>query len=83
MVQVSELDGLWSCCCWRVSGDYVVRFFFFKQKTAYEIGTGDWSSDVCSSDLQGFYLVPYCSPPARSGKSTHSVRDKLVLGGPL
>ena len=21
--------------------------FFFKQKTAYEIGTGDWSSDVC------------------------------------
>ena len=22
-----------------------------KQKTAYEIGTGDWSSDVCSSDL--------------------------------
>ena len=24
-------------------------FFFFKQKTAYEIGTGDWSSDVCSS----------------------------------
>ena len=25
---------------------------FFKQKTAYEGGTGDWSSDVCSSDLQ-------------------------------
>ena len=29
----------------------VFCFFFFKQKTAYEIGTGDWSSDVCSSDL--------------------------------
>ena len=29
----------------------IVNFFFFKQKTAYEIGTGDWSSDVCSSDL--------------------------------
>src|SRR5216117_1728308 len=27
-------------------------FFFFKQKTAYEIRKGDWSSDVCSSDLQ-------------------------------
>src|SRR5881394_1422129 len=26
-------------------------FFFFKQKTAYEIGWCDWSSDVCSSDL--------------------------------
>ena len=25
---------------------------FFKQKTAYEISTRDWSSDVCSSDLQ-------------------------------
>eukprot|EP01047_Picozoa_sp_COSAG01_P141748 COSAG01_NODE_72842_length_252_cov_0.339869_1_plen_30_part_01 len=24
--------------------------FFFKQKTAYEIMSGDWSSDVCSSD---------------------------------
>ena len=28
-----------------------VEFFFFKQKTAYEITYGDWSSDVCSSDL--------------------------------
>ena len=26
-------------------------FFFFKQKTAYELIAGDWSSDVCSSDL--------------------------------
>src|SRR5213082_2149071 len=26
-------------------------FFFFKQKTAYERVSGDWSSDVCSSDL--------------------------------
>src|SRR5213082_1795618 len=25
--------------------------FFFKQKTAYEVVSGDWSSDVCSSDL--------------------------------
>ncbi len=28
-----------------------VFFFFFKQKTAYEMQFGDWSSDVCSSDL--------------------------------
>src|SRR3546814_3268515 len=26
-------------------------FFFFKQSTAYELRIGDWSSDVCSSDL--------------------------------
>src|SRR3546814_6198606 len=28
-------------------------FFFFKQKTAYEMRISDWSSDVCSSDLYG------------------------------
>src|SRR3546814_11157073 len=28
-------------------------FFFFKQKTAYEMRISDWSSDVCSSDLPG------------------------------
>src|SRR3546814_985755 len=43
----------------RVSTDYIVTvcgicyvFFFFKQKTAYEMRISDWSSDVCSSDLQ-------------------------------
>src|SRR3546814_1666049 len=38
-------------------------FFFFKQKTAYEMRISDWSSDVCSSDLRdsaGF--------PARPGR---------------
>ena len=30
---------------------FFVLFFFFKQKTAYEIVSRDWSSDVCSSDL--------------------------------
>src|SRR3546814_4537681 len=30
-----------------------ILFFFFKQKTAYEMRISDWSSDVCSSDLDG------------------------------
>src|SRR3546814_19443050 len=30
---------------------FVFFFFFFKQKTAYELRISDWSSDVCSSDL--------------------------------
>src|SRR3546814_5543894 len=30
---------------------YPFHFFFFKQKTAYEMRISDWSSDVCSSDL--------------------------------
>src|SRR3546814_5817604 len=36
---------VWLCvfCCF---------FFFFKQKTAYEMRISDWSSDVCSSDLE-------------------------------
>src|SRR3546814_2116329 len=35
------------CSC---HGMFLV-FFFFKQKTAYEMRISDWSSDVCSSDL--------------------------------
>src|SRR3546814_1094101 len=30
----------------------ILCFFFFKQKTAYEMRISDWSSDVCSSDLR-------------------------------
>src|SRR3546814_860538 len=33
-------------CCY-----VIFCFFFFKQKTAYEMRISDWSSDVCSSDL--------------------------------
>src|SRR3546814_6721370 len=36
------------CDCKRYD---VLIFFFFKQKTAYEMRISDWSSDVCSSDL--------------------------------
>src|SRR3546814_994201 len=34
-----------------------VFFFFFKQKTAYEMRISDWSSDVCSSDLFPGYVL--------------------------
>src|ERR1043166_9942847 len=34
-------------------------FFFFKQKTAYEIPKRDWSSDVCSSDLARYVNKHY------------------------
>src|SRR3546814_20910602 len=39
---------MFNSCYTEMSG-YV--FFFFKQKTAYEMRISDWSSDVCSSDL--------------------------------
>src|SRR3546814_3438694 len=38
-------------------------FFFFKQKTAYEMRISDWSSDVCSSDLL-LLIRPGASVPA-------------------
>src|SRR3546814_4866002 len=34
----------------------LLGFFFFKQKTAYEMRISDWSSDVCSSDLGVAYV---------------------------
>src|SRR3546814_5922491 len=37
---------------------YGFCFFFFKQKTAYEMRISDWSSDVCSSDLYGALSTP-------------------------
>src|SRR3546814_1618023 len=43
-------------------------FFFFKQKTAYEMRISDWSSDVCSSDL-----------PAIDLTSSSTRRDDLLL----
>src|SRR3546814_6902163 len=39
------------CCCVVDCVFEFVFFFFFKQKTAYEMRISDWSSDVCSSDL--------------------------------
>src|SRR3546814_8187299 len=36
---------------------HLCYFFFFKQKTAYEMRISDWSSDVCSSDLRILEVV--------------------------
>src|SRR3546814_8142558 len=64
MCFVSTLRVISDCCC---SVDVIIcacswlcalfpvlgcSFFFFKQKTAYEMRISDWSSDVCSSDLK-------------------------------
>src|SRR3546814_9464627 len=48
------------CCGLRFYN--VCCFFFFKQKTAYEMRISDWSSDVCSSDLLGTDRPPPPSP---------------------
>ena len=47
-------------------------FFFFKQKTAYEIYQCDWSSDVCSSDLCAAAGVVFIGPTAAAIRSMGS-----------
>src|SRR3546814_7764513 len=49
----------------------ILFFFFFKQKTAYEMRISDWSSDVCSSDLQQLLVL------ARADSSTRP-QDSFV-----
>src|SRR3546814_5252231 len=44
-------------CCFCVPSCFSF-FFFFKQKTAYEMRISDWSSDVCASDLLE-YRTPF------------------------
>src|SRR3546814_12791375 len=44
-------------------------FFFFKQKTAYEMRISDWSSDVCSSDLGDEYGCCHACVQRRSKQS--------------
>src|SRR3546814_18625091 len=52
------------CCVGRVG----VLFFFFKQKTAYEMRISDWSSDVCSSDL-AILIVEFAVLGRQEGQS--------------
>src|SRR3546814_9158147 len=51
-------------------------FFFFKQKTAYEMRISDWSSDVCSSDLgsrlEGRGVSPLTPPPLPAARGPAS-----------
>src|SRR3546814_7328329 len=52
-------------------------FFFFKQKTAYEMRISDWSSDVCSSDLwqRELPVSPMGSSERRDGFHAHFRHD--------
>src|SRR3546814_8309960 len=50
-----------------MGGQCTSVFFFFKQKTAYEMRISDWSSDVCSSDLQDHSIRPSSAPALSSG----------------
>src|SRR5213596_2815905 len=58
-------------------------FFFFKQKTAYEIRPCDWRSDVCSSDLtselQSHGLISYAVFCLRSEEHTSELQSHGLI----
>src|SRR3546814_3157194 len=61
-------------------------FFFFKQKTAYEMRISDWSSDVCSSDLPTVVVLclgrrPQAHEATRlRSRRIHAMDGHLLLG---
>src|SRR3546814_10839005 len=60
---------------------YLVFFFFFKQKTAYEMRISDWSSDVCSSDLFARLGRLYCQCCGQRVQrdSAQSIQQQLAV----
>src|SRR3546814_10922591 len=57
----------------------MIGFFFVKQKTAYEMRISDWSSDVCSSDLQGEYEMTIGAlHVARTGLDAQGFRMQVI-----
>src|SRR3546814_4977911 len=69
--------------CFRVFLLDFIVFFFFKQKTAYEMRISDWSSDVCSSDLVLRFSVGFGTPLLRwhDRQGTEFVIAAIPLGG--
>src|SRR3546814_8662711 len=53
-------------------------FFFFKQKTAYELRISDWSSDVCSSDLT--LRLPPAIVPSLLARAPRSLGSESPAG---
>src|SRR3546814_3370995 len=58
---------------------FVLVFFFFKQKTAYEMRISDWSSDVCSSDLYAQSLIGLKRKDVTTDTGDEPVRGLLHL----
>src|SRR3546814_4347027 len=56
----------------------VGAFFFFKQKTAYEMRISDWSSDVCSSDLPGSTVAKPASPRSGGESAVRTVPLRIL-----
>src|SRR3546814_8211690 len=67
---------LWMCV------DVGLLYFFFKQKTAYEMRISDWSSDVCSSDLEFMASGHFQRHIRRMRRAALSRLNTLLSGWP-
>src|SRR3546814_4969414 len=67
----------------RVGVSVVLCFFFFKQKTAYEMRISDWSSDVCSSDLGHDVLGDELIEEEETLMRGAKVRKPLLIAAPV
>src|SRR3546814_18747571 len=66
----------------KMGGMLLCVFFFFKQKTAYEMRISDWSSDVCSSDLacsNAAKTAPFNPMKANPRLFSNSLYDKADI----
>src|SRR3546814_1644005 len=78
-----DLSSFCSLSIWCVyyRGTFSTVFFFFKQKTAYELRISDWSSDVCSSDLSRPLRIVMLQPDPtrrRSRSASHKRATKKL-----
>src|SRR3546814_8947202 len=68
----------------QVFATFMLFFFFFKQKTAYELRISDWSSDVCSPDLRlsNMGWTSFQTAAISRRLAARDRRHKAVLRGP-
>src|SRR3546814_5176053 len=58
----------------------MIRVYFFKQKTAYEMRISDWSSDVCSADLDAKLKLDDLKADLDALKADEKAQQKKVEG---
>src|SRR3546814_17570668 len=62
-----------------ITDSLIICFFFFKQKTAYEMRISDWSSDVCSSDLPHLLSAPLANQRPQGAQANVPASARVLL----
>src|SRR5256885_8815819 len=75
---ISDIDGDGIGHAWEIAVEY--DLFFFSSRRRHTRLQGDWSSDVCSSDLQEMALDPLAGEVVRDPEDEGVVAEVLPLG---